>query len=257
MNNLEILVHRLGEEASLHEIKPQLLIQYLDLTSLNATDDEVVIENLCRKALQHSVAGVCAYPAFVGQVASLLKQSSIKVITVANFPHGSESLSVVRASIECALKAGAVECDVVIPYQAFLKFRDVNMLKDFVRSCKSLLPRGCLKVILESGAFHDDELLEKAALVCLEAGANFLKTSTGKISQGASLKAAAILIHAIKQFGDLKRGFKASGGVRHYEQAKMYYLLGKMMMGESWLNQNTFRIGASSLLDELVARMNR
>ena len=252
MINLEYLVQHLEVEIAEKKVNPSSLIQCVDLTSLNVADNEQTIQKLCQKAFTYKPAAICVYPAFVLQVAQALKNTNVQVATVANFPEGDQEINVVLTSIEHALKEGATELEVVIPYQAFLASQNTQALKKFVQACKALLSQHKLKIILESGAFHNNELLEIAAFACLEAGADFLKTSTGKIHQGASLMAAAIMINAIQRFGEVKRGFKASGGVRHYAQAKAYYLLAQSMMGESWPNKNTFRIGASSLLDELA-----
>jgi deoxyribose-phosphate aldolase len=253
MNNFEYLIHRVEDAVAERSPAPLSLLPYLDLTSLNTSDDEKTIEALCVKALKYQVAAVCVYPAFVSQVTQALKGTTIDVATVINFPQGNQTLPYVLETIEDALKAGATELDIVIPYQTFLATRDTKSILSFVKICKNEMAGRCLKIILESGAFYDTQLLEIAALAALEGGANFLKTSTGKIPQGASLMTAAILVNAIQRFGDPERGFKVSGGVRHYDQAKAYFLLAELMMGESWVSPKTFRIGASSLLDELVA----
>ncbi|MCD6047639.1 MAG: deoC [Gammaproteobacteria bacterium] len=253
MNNFEYLIHRVEDAVAERAPAPLSMLPYLDLTSLNTDDDEKTIGVLCEKAVRYGVAAVCVYPAFVPQAVQMLKGSAVNVATVINFPQGNQALPYVLETIEDALKDGATELDIVIPYQEFLATRDAKHILSFVKVCKNEMVGHCLKIILESGAFYDTQLLEKAALAALEGGANFLKTSTGKIPQGASLMTAAILVNAIQRFGDAERGFKVSGGVRHYNQAKAYVLLAELMMGQSWVSPETFRIGASSLLDELVA----
>ena len=252
MNNTEYLIHRVEEACAHQEMDPRTLIACIDLTSLNATDNDEIIAALCVKARSAQVAAVCVYPAFVAQAKVQLAASSIYVATVANFPSGTELLSDVLHAIEHALTQGADEIDVVIPYQAYLEHQDTALIKHFVQACKKLLPTQCLKIILESGALHDAQALEHAALASLEGGADFLKTSTGKIAQGASLASVIVMIRAIQRFGDIKRGLKVSGGIHTYVQAKMYYVLTQIMLGDYWPNKNTFRIGASRLLEDLL-----
>jgi deoxyribose-phosphate aldolase len=252
MNNSEYLIHQIEMEMKSTEIDPDELIACLDLTRLHSDDDERTITLLCEKAALHNVAAVCIYPAFVAQAKTLLHASEVQVATVANFPSGTQKIKTVLASIENCLKEGVDELDILIPYQAYLEDGDARLITNFVKECRKLLPNQCMKIILESGAIQDKQLLENAALASLEGGADFLKTSSGKVAQGASLAAAIVIFGALQRFDDVTRGFKASGGVRDYQQAKMYYLLAQMMMGDSWPNQNTFRLGASGLLDDLL-----
>lgn len=252
MNNLTHLIQQVENESLENKLPPHLLIACLDLTQLGTQDNELIIHSLCQKASTHHVAAVCVLPAFVAQAKKTLATTSVRVATVINFPSGTASIKDVLAEITDALEQGADELDIVIPYQAYLASGDVTLIKNFIASCKKLLSAQCIKVILESG--HEQytaKLLTNAALASLEAGAQFLKTSTGKIAHGACLSDAATMLQAIQQFDDETRGFKASGGVRTYLHAAQYYLLAQKIMGKNWPNKNTFRLGASSLLEEL------
>lgn len=229
------------------------LIQFIDLTRLENDDEDQKIITLCHKANtgHGAVAAVCIYPEYI----ALAKQhlhAPIKIATVANFPSGSDSFDSVSASILESIEQGANEIDVVMPYQDYIAGKQQAAI-EFIKQCERLLPNQIkLKVILESGAFDDEQTLYQASIDMINAGADFLKTSTGKISKGASLDAAAIMLSAIND-SKAAVGFKASGGVRTEEQAMQYYCLAQNIMGATWPTQDTFRIGASSLLDDLLA----
>lgn len=235
------------------------LIACLDLTSLNSDDREETIHALCVDAQRYSVAAVCVNPEFVSLARQSLQPKPLmpcQVATVANFPSGAEPRSHVLQAIERSLIEGATEIDVVVPYQRFLVDTDGPAVIAFVKACKALCgPKVKLKTILESGLVEDKNLLERLALCALEGGSDSLKTSTGKVAQGASLAAAVVMFGALKAFGDPARGFKAAGGVRTYDQAKAYWLLAKLVMGEHWPKPDCFRLGASVLLKDLVARL--
>lgn len=231
---------------------PERLIACLDLTSLNADDDETVITQLCQQANAHGVAAVCVTPDFVSQAKRALAASTCQLATVANFPSGTQALPVVLKDIEQSLRLGATEIDVVVPYQQFLMDDNATTIMRFVQACKALCgPKVRLKTILESGLIDSQAALERLSLAALDGGADFLKTSTGKVTAGATLEAAAIMLGAIKSF-DERRGFKAAGGVKTYRQAKAYWLLATVILGESWPTAACFRLGASTLLNELL-----
>jgi len=267
MEALTGLIQQVERESLQHPLSPPVLIACLDLTQLGSNDNEESIQRLSEKAYLHQVAAVCVQPPLVACAKKTLQRlfnnsslqglaSAVQVATVINFPAGTHAIKDVLVAITYALEQGAEEFDIVIPYQAYLASGDIRLIKNFILSCKKLLPKQCIKVILESGdERYSDKTLIDAALASLEAGAQFLKTSTGKITHGACLHDAATLLYAIQKFGDETRGFKASGGVRTHLQAAQYYLLAQKIMGEAWPNKNTFRLGASSLLDDLIANM--
>lgn len=252
MSSIDFFLKHWQDSIESVSLPPERLIACLDLTSLNADDDAATITQLCQLANTHEVAAVCVAPAFVSQAKHDLGTTGCQLATVANFPSGALPLSVVLKDIEASVRQGATEIDVVVPYQQFLMDHHATAITRFVKACKAECgPSVRLKTILESGLIEDQAALERLALAALEGGADFLKTSTGKVGHGASLEAAAIMLGAIKAFDD-RRGFKASGGVKTYQQAKAYWLLATVILGELWPSAEGFRLGASSLLNELL-----
>ena len=238
----------------MHDDIKKIAAQSLDLTSLNDTDTDDTIRTLCQRALTPlgHVAAVCVFPEFVGVAKECLQDTDIQVATVVNFPSGNEALNDVIAEVKQALFDSADEIDVVFPYEFYLA-GERDYCIDFIRQVKKACGHRLLKVILESGAFSSMEVLAAASHDALTAGADFLKTSTGKIAEGATLEAARVMLTAIKSF-DAHRviGFKVSGGVRTTEDAAHYIQLARDIMGEDWVSARTFRIGASGLLDHLL-----
>lgn len=227
------------------------VVQLMDLTSLNDDDSEISIAALCEQAENAlgRVAALCIYSAFVSQVRNALPKE-IKVATVVNFPSGNESLERIETEVKNAIKFGADEIDVVIPYHDYIAYGHSDRAKVIVSRCKELMGAKKLKVIIESGALSA-EMIRKASNDAIEAGADFIKTSTGKIPQGASLEAAEIMLKAIQASGKTV-GFKASGGIRTYAQAKDYIDMTKKICGEDFIHPRTFRFGVSGLLKQLL-----
>jgi deoxyribose-phosphate aldolase len=233
------------------------MLSLIDLTSLGESDTPEVIDALCKKAVTPAghVAALCVYPQFVPQVSHLVKTPAIKIATVVNFPAGRDTIDNVVNVIKASLLAGANEIDVVFPYERYLA-GDRMGAQAFVRQCRAACPDEItLKVILETGAISDLDILSEISQDVILAGADFLKTSTGKTAMGATLEAAAVMLLAIKGLQpNIKRklGFKASGGVRRLEDAAQYVELAKQIMGQEWVSPATFRLGASQLLDVLL-----
>lgn len=237
----------------MNDLKKQIL-SLIDLTSLNNTDTDAVIDELCEKAITPlgSVAAVCVYPRFVARAKKNLLGSGVKVATVANFPQGEMPIDEVLDSIQQSLSEGAQEIDVVFPYARY------QLGGDFIQQCKALCGDDIvLKVILETGQIPGIEAIGVMSRDVLLAGADFLKTSTGKIAIGATLPAAKAMLEAIKvislQQPGRVFGFKASGGVRTVAQAVDYLTLAQTIMGPDWATPATFRFGASQLLAEIVS----
>lgn len=228
----------------------------LDLTSLNETDDISSIVLLCSKAVRKSghVAAICVYPQFVKQGVRALKNTNVKVATVANFPQGTSSVATVTAAIQESVQNGAQEIDVVFPYMSYLA-GEKKSAQDFIRACKKACGETILlKVILETGALQDLKIIAEASQDTLLAGADFLKTATGKIAVGATLEVADVMLHTIKTMSvELQRpiGLKVSGGIRTEQVAMQYIKLAEERMGAEWVNPQHFRIGASRLFDEI------
>lgn len=230
----------------------QRAISCLDLTLLDEQADAAAIEQLCERAITPlgPVAAVCIYPQFISLARDRLKASSVTVATVINFPEGKSSLAQTLTEIESALAAGAQELDIVIPYHYYLAGQR-DLVQPYLTAWRQACPRQVsLKLILETGELKQPELITAASEDGLAAGADFLKTSTGKTPNGASLEAAKLMLTAIKnqQHG----GLKLSGGVRTTEQALAYLELADKIMGSHWVQASSFRLGASVLLDDLL-----
>lgn len=238
-------------------IAAHTLIRLLDLTALNPDDTEYTIEDLCLKARSPygSVAAVCVWPKFVTLAKRLLINGDIKVATVVNFPKGENNLNNLKKEIYQALEAGANEIDAVFPYTEFLK-KNYKAYETFVSSARDLCEGKTLKVILETGEFPNALKIIDAAKICINGGADFIKTSTGKTKVSATPEAANAILETI---ADSKRnvGFKASGGIRTIEEAKKYLVLATEIMGYKWVTPANMRIGASSLLTNLINTIQR
>ncbi len=234
------------------------IIGLLDLTALNDSDTDEYIRTLCKKAVTKygSVACVCIYQQFVPIAKKSLSDPSIKIATVSNFPSGGDDIDATTLDIAQSIAWGANEIDIVMPYHRFLKGDD-NFTFDFISACKKVCgEKAQLKVILETGALINNDNIYRASTVAINAGANFIKTSTGKIAIGATIPAAEAMLHAIRDSGrDV--GFKASGGVRSVSDATAYVQLASDIMGTEWVNADHFRIGASALLDNLLTELQQ
>lgn len=225
------------------------IFSLLDLTSLNVNDTPASIKNLCEEAVtsRGNVAAVCVYPAFVTIAAMQLKRA-IPVAAVANFPHGTDNIEDIIATIKTAIAAGAREIDVVFPYHQYLSGDVVGALQ-VIRDCKAACGDVILKVILETGALELPDIIADVSAKVIAAGADFLKTSTGKIVVGATIDAAVVMLQAIKNAGK-PVGLKVSGGIRTVAQAENYIALAEDIMGVNWVCPKRFRIGASKILSE-------
>lgn len=232
------------------------VISLVDLTSLNSSDTQASIATFLEKAnTPHgNVAAVCVYPQFVRLAVAQLENAKIKVATVANFPVGSQPLDSVLVEIGSALEDGANEVDVVFPYERYLS-GERHYAHTFTEACKAVCgDKVTLKVILETGALSDPAIIADAAYDVLAAGADFIKTSTGKTSEGATLEAAATMLLVIRHIEpQLKHhvGIKVSGGIRDMQTAAQYIALADSIMGHEWVTSRTFRIGASKLIENL------
>lgn len=237
----------------------QKIFSCIDLTSLDATDHEQKIKDLCKKALQNSgttkVAAVCVYPVFAALVNKQLTGSGIKTACVAGaFPSGQSPINVKFAEVKYALEQGAEEIDMVISRGTFLA-GDFDTVFHEIETVKAICQNAKLKVILETGELQTPENIYTASNIAISAGADFIKTSTGKISVGATLDAFWVMLQAIrKHYEETGKmvGIKASGGISEPEQALQYWQLTQAVLGEKWVNNQWFRIGASRLVDKLM-----
>ena len=222
----------------------------LDLTDLGETCTESKIDALCRDARSGGVAAICVWPHFVAQGARLLAGSGIRVATVINFPAGGDDCARAIDDTAEALRDGADEIDLVLPYRAFL-CGDLTTARDMVEAVRDTSGSATLKVILETGALGDPGAIRRASRLALEAGADFLKTSTGKSPVSATPEAAEAMLVEIRD-SDREVGLKVSGGLRTIADAATYLALADRMMGPGWVRAETFRLGASSLFGTLM-----
>ncbi|RUO69370.1 deoxyribose-phosphate aldolase [Pseudidiomarina sediminum] len=232
-----------------------LALQLMDLTSLNQADTPATITKLCASANVADVfpAAVCVHPELVVWAKHELQRLGllqVKVATVTNFPGGYEDVARAVAETERAVAVGADEVDVVFPYQAFLA-GNTTLARDLIVACKSACgERALLKVILETGVLTSPEAIRSASELAIAAGADFIKTSTGKVEVNATLSAARIMLEAIQKSGG-RCGFKAAGGVRTLDDAIAYLELARDILGDAFLQPQSFRFGASGLLGNL------
>ncbi len=228
----------------------------VDLTNLTDDCTSADIEALCKKAVtpHGAVAAICIYSRFIQDAVPLLKGTGVKIATVVNFPGGGEDTVAVERETAEAIAAGADEIDLVMPYQAFLAGRHGFAETQIVR-VKRVCGTTTLKVILETGRLMLPEAVRGASDLAIAAGADFIKTSTGKVEINATPHAARIMLAAIKTSGK-PVGFKAAGGVRTTAEAGDYLALADEIMGAGWVSPATFRFGASGLLTDLLAQLD-
>jgi deoxyribose-phosphate aldolase len=244
------------------EVTPQFARQVLsliDLTSLGDQDTEGSITSLLARANlpQGHVAAVCVYPQFIHCANSILTGTPVKIATVANFPLGMSAIDEVTHSIKNAIAAGAKEIDVVFPYGRYLAGDKMGAMQ-FIRQCKEACGDALLKVILETAAYSHLQTVADVSQDAILAGADFLKTSTGKMAIGATPEAAAAMLLVIKDMKHtVKRnlGFKAAGGIRTLEQAASYVALANHILGPDWVKPTTFRLGASQLMEVVASTL--
>lgn len=226
----------------------------IDLTSLNDNDNDSAIIALCNKSKTDFgyTPAICIYSRFIPLAKTTLQtiNPEVKIATVTNFPHGSSDLEIALFETELALKRGADEVDIVFPYH-YLKQGNRSIGASMVKKAKQLCGNKTLKVIIESGELKTPELIKQASVISIENGADFIKTSTGKVATNATLEATEIMLMVIKE-SNAKCGFKAAGGIRTVVEAKAYLDLASKIMGNAWINANNFRFGASGLLNDVL-----
>lgn len=245
----------------------QFMLNCIDLTTLSTTDSEKSVAAFTRKVNDFennypqykNVAAICVYSNFAGVVRSNLEVSGVNVaVCSANFPSSQARLEVKCAETALAVADGANEVDIVFPLGYFMD-EDYEEIADEISEIKESAGEARLKVILETGALKTTENIKKASILSMYSGADFIKTSTGKIYDGATPEAAYVMCNCIKEYYEKHGtmiGFKASGGVRTTDDALIYYTIVKEVLGEQWLDNRYFRIGASSLANNLLADIN-
>lgn len=236
----------------------------IDLTTLACTDSEESVTTLARRAAEFAidyphlkgVASVCVYPPFVETVGLAIDATPLRITSVAGgFPSSQTFLEVKMLEVAMAIENGADEVDVVLNAGKILTgaydeaANEIEVLREESEDA-------VLKVILETGALKSPELIYNAALLSMAAGADFVKTSTGKIDVAATPEAAVAMCLAISEYHrltDRKVGFKAAGGIRTAEEAALYYTIVEQTLGEEWLTPELFRIGASSAANNILS----
>lgn len=244
----------------------RFLLSIIDLTTLDATDTDNKVAALCdqaknfssRKAGAPNVAAVCVYPPFASLVKQQLQGTGINTACVATaFPSGQSPIAVKLMEVSYVVIEGADEVDMVISRGKFLegKYEEVA---DEIKSVKAACGDVHLKVILETGELKTVENIRKASEIALLSGADFLKTSTGKIQPAATEDAFLIMLDSIKEYYQLtgkKIGIKAAGGIADTPTALRYYMLVREVLGKDWLHKDLFRIGASRLAENIFSEL--
>jgi len=237
----------------------------IDLTTLNSTDTISSVAAFTEKVNQFptkysgikNVAAICVYPNMAKTVKETLKVSGVKIAAVAGgFPSSMTFTEVKIEEVKLAVAAGADEIDIVLPLWAFLE-GDFETCSNEISAIKKAIGNAHLKVILESGVLSPDQIWQ-ASLLAIEAGADFIKTSTGKLPQAATPEAALIMCLAIKQYyeeTERKIGFKPAGGIVTPEDAMLYLTIVQEILGDEWLTPELFRIGASRLANNLLEKI--
>jgi len=240
------------------------ILSVIDLTSLNTTDNKSHIIHITGKINSFpskfhgvpNVAAICVYPNFVPVVKEKLTAKNIKIAAVAAaFPSSQTFRSIKIAESKMAVDAGADEIDIVIPIGAFLG-NDFAYVADEIREIKEIIGEKQLKVIVESGLLNNHEQIFKASMIAMDAGADFIKTSTGKTNVSATPDAAFVMCRAIAVFYSetgIKVGFKPAGGIVTSGDAAIYFNIVKNCLGDDWINSRLFRIGASRLANNILS----
>ena len=259
-----ITARSIKNEAKVQGLK--MALNMVDLTTLEGADTDKKVMQLCNKA-QHlhdahsnlpTVAAVCVYPNFVKIAKASLKGSGINVASVATaFPSGQSSLEIKLLDTKIAVDAGAEEVDMVISRGKFHE-GDYNFVFDEIAAIKEACGSSRLKVILETGELGTFDKVRKASDIAIAAGADFIKTSTGKISPAATLPVTLVMLEAIKDHyynTGIQVGMKPAGGISNSKLALQYLMLVKETLGKDWLNNQWFRFGASSLANDLLMQI--
>ena len=241
----------------------KLAISLMDLTSLTDQETPEDIKKLCQqaKSLGGNTAAICIFPRFIPLAKKILTKQgtpNIKIATVTNFPHGNDDIAIAVAETKAAVAYGAHEVDVVFPYRALIA-GNINIGLKLIQKCKQVCPnKVLLKVIIETGELKSPELIKLASETSIRGGADFIKTSTGKVKINATPAAAKIMLEVIKSTNNVEvnTGFKAAGGIKNIDDALTYFNLAKSIMGHRWISKEHFRFGASSLLSNLLSTLD-
>jgi len=259
-----ITARSLKKDAKMHGLK--MALSMIDLTTLEGADTNKKVIQLCNKAMHlhdaqpnlPTVAAVCVYPNFVKTAKTALKGSGINVASVATaFPSGQSSLEIKLLDVKIAVDNGAEEVDMVISRGKFHE-GEYHFVFDEIAAIKEACGKSRLKVILETGELGSFDKVRKASDIAMLAGADFIKTSTGKISPAATLPVTLVMLEAIKDHyykTGIQVGMKPAGGISNAKLALQYLLLVKETLGADWLDKKWFRFGASSLANDVLMQI--
>jgi deoxyribose-phosphate aldolase len=243
-----------------------LTLNMIDLTTLEGKDSEGKVKQLCSKAMHlheaypglPTVAAVCVYPSMVKTAKKALGNSGIKVASVATaFPSGQSSAEIKLLDTKLAVDDGADEVDMVISRGRFLQ-GDYKFVLDEIAAIKEACGKARLKVILETGELVTLDKVRKASDIAMYAGADFIKTSTGKISPAATMPVTLVMLEAIREFyykTGIQIGMKPAGGISKSKLALHYLVMLNETLGEDWMNNQWFRFGASSLANDVLMQL--
>ena len=259
-----IKARSIKKEAKIEGLK--LALSMIDLTTLEGADTDNKVKQMCYKA-RHlhddypnlpTVAAVCVYPNFVETAVNQLKGSEVKVASVSTaFPSGHSSLEIKLEDTKIAVESGADEVDMVISRGRFHK-GDYGYVFDEIAAVKNVCGKARLKVILETGELGTFDKVRKASDIAIYAGADFIKTSTGKIQPAATLPVTLVMLEAIKDYyysSGKMVGMKPAGGISNAKLALQYLVLVKETLGNRWLTNSWFRFGASSLANDILMQL--
>lgn len=236
----------------------------IDLTTLNTTDTDKKVNELCEKVNNFSkefidfpnVAAICIYPSFVGLVKKSLTAKNVNIASVVGgFPSSQTFISIKLSETSIAVEKGADEVDMVISVGKFLE-KDYQTVANEITLIKAAAGKAHVKVILETGALTSFEEIYLASMLAMESGADFIKTSTGKMEPAATPEAVYVMVTAIKEYFEKTGrmvGVKPAGGVVTPEQSLIYFAIIKEVLGDKWLNSEWFRLGASRLANNLIS----
>jgi len=254
----------LDKEATVQDLK--MILNMIDLTTLDGRDTEAKVKRMCSKAVNlhstfeniPSVAAICIYPSMVRVAKKELRNSAIKLASVSTgFPSGQSVLAVKLFETQIALDEGVDEIDMVISRGKFLE-GEYNFVFDEIAKMKNLCQDKTLKVILETGELGTLDNVRKASEIAIYAGADFIKTSTGKVQPAATMSSTLVMLQAIKSYYQktgIQIGIKPSGGISTSEVAFSYLIMIKEVLGDTWLTNSLTRFGASSLSNEVLTQI--
>lgn len=245
----------------------EMIVSMTDLTTLEGMDTPGKVKTLCRKAIQPlvgkdvpHVAAVCVYPSLVKTAVDAVKGSGVKVASVATgFPSGQTFIEERLDEVKRVVDLGADEVDMVISRNAFLA-GDYTTVHDEIAATKEACGAVHLKVILETGELQTYDQVAKASHLAMDAGADFIKTSTGKVQPAATMPVSLVMLEAIREHylkTGRQVGFKPAGGIRKAKEAWHYLAMVKETVGDAWLSPDWFRFGASSLLNDVLMQWDR